>query len=104
MYEHPYLSYRANELELEQLERAIARRRFIEEHADQIVLRPESALRRAVRRMLGMAPRATTVPAPATADAALPKRTPDAATRRAAPAAASGSRRTPVPCEAVPVR
>ncbi|WP_180969040.1 hypothetical protein [Microbacterium aurantiacum] len=102
MYEHPYLSHRANELELEQLERAIARRRFLEEHADQIVLRPESALRRTFRRMLGMAPRAPR--AVAASDAAPSRTTPDAVTRRASSDAASGSRRTPVPCEAVPAR
>ena len=99
MYEHPYLSYRANELELEQLERAIARRRFLEEHADQIVLRPESALRRGIRRMLGLAPRAPR--AAAAPDAAPSWTTPDVVGRRAISDAASGSRRPSVPCEPV---
>ena len=99
MYEHPYLSYRANELELEQLERAIARRRFIEEHADQIVIRPESGVRRAIRRMVGMASRKAT-----TSDAGSSWVAPDAVNRRAASDAASGSRRTSAPCEPVPVR
>ncbi|HWS51266.1 MAG TPA: hypothetical protein VN241_09665 [Microbacterium sp.] len=57
MYEHPYLAYRATELDLEQLERAAERRRFLEEHADQIVRRPDGAFRRAVRRMTGGARR-----------------------------------------------
>lgn len=57
MYEHPYLAYRATEFDIEQLERAAERRRFIEEHADQVVRRPEGVLRRAVRRMTGGARR-----------------------------------------------
>ncbi|WP_309103384.1 hypothetical protein [Microbacterium sp.] len=63
MYEHPYLAYRATELDLEQLERAAEHRRFIEEHADQIIRRPEGAFRRAVRRMTGGARRAAAAPA-----------------------------------------
>lgn len=101
MFEHPYLSQRATELELEQLERALARRRFIQEHADQVVLRPEGALRRAIRRMLGRTPRVTAAPAPATTRTA-----PDVASRRVASdsASASASRRAAVPCEPAPAR
>ncbi|MEV4776925.1 hypothetical protein [Microbacterium sp. LWH12-1.2] len=103
MFEHPYLSQRTTELELEQLERALARRRFIKEHADQVVLRPEGVLRRAIRRMVGRAPRATAAPVSATTGTA-----PDVASRRvasdSASASASASRRAAAPCEPAAAR
>ncbi|WP_181156472.1 hypothetical protein [Microbacterium sp. MYb66] len=53
MYEHPYLSRQITVFEQEQMERAAAQRRFLVEHADQIVPRPEGALRRMLRRVVG---------------------------------------------------
>ncbi|WP_181157534.1 hypothetical protein [Microbacterium sp. MYb62] len=55
MYEHPYLSRQITLFEQEQIERAAARRRFLIEHTDQIVPRPEGVLRRMLRRVLGAA-------------------------------------------------
>lgn len=52
MYEHPYLSHQVTRFEQEQLERAAERRRFLIEHADQIVPRPEGRIRRMLRRVL----------------------------------------------------
>lgn len=52
MYEHPYLSYQVTEFDRQQLERAAERRRFLAEHADQIVPRPAGPLRRLMGRML----------------------------------------------------
>lgn len=52
MYEHPYLAYKVTEYEHERLERAVDRRRFLAEHADQIVPRPAGRLRRLTQRML----------------------------------------------------
>lgn len=51
MYEHPYLSRQISLYEQEQIERATAQRRFLIEHADQIVPRPEGAVRRMLRRV-----------------------------------------------------
>ncbi|WP_337002246.1 MULTISPECIES: hypothetical protein [unclassified Microbacterium] len=53
MYEHPYLSRQITRFEREQMERAAAQRRLLIEHADQVRLRPEGALRRMVRRLSG---------------------------------------------------
>lgn len=52
MYEHPYLSYQVTEFDRQELERAAERRRFLAEHADQIVPRPAGPLRRWAGRML----------------------------------------------------
>ena len=53
MFEHPYLSHQVTVFEQEQFERASERRRFLVEHADQIVPRPEGTIRRMLRRMVG---------------------------------------------------
>ncbi|MFJ4223799.1 hypothetical protein [Microbacterium sp. NPDC089695] len=52
MYEHPYLAYKVTEFDQEQLRQAVERRRFVKEHAEQIVPRPAGALRRMWERML----------------------------------------------------
>ncbi|MEV4736548.1 MULTISPECIES: hypothetical protein [unclassified Microbacterium] len=52
MYEHPYLAYKVTEYDQEQLQRAAERRRFLAEHADQIVPRGAGPLRRVWERML----------------------------------------------------
>jgi len=52
MYEHPYLSYQVTEFDRQQLERAAERRRFLAEHADQIVPRQAGPLRRLAGRIL----------------------------------------------------
>ncbi|MFJ6533623.1 hypothetical protein [Microbacterium sp. NPDC091662] len=66
MFEHPYLSQQLTRHDTEQMERAAARRLFLIEHADQIVPRPDGAIRRMVRRTFGRTPRAA-VTAPAKA-------------------------------------
>lgn len=68
MYEHPYLAYQVNEYEQERIQQAAERRRFIAEHADQIVPRAAGPIRRAGQRML----RAITGARTATTDAAAP--------------------------------
>lgn len=50
MFDHPYLSHQVTVFEQEQIERAVARRRMLLEHADQIVPRPAGPLRRWLRR------------------------------------------------------
>lgn len=50
MFEHPYLTQQATAFEQERIERAVARRRMLIEHADQIVPRPAGPLRRLLRR------------------------------------------------------
>ncbi|MEE6387969.1 hypothetical protein V3G71_03880 [Microbacterium paraoxydans] len=50
MFDHPYLSHQVIVFEQEQIERAVARRRMLLEHADQIVPRPAGPLRRWLRR------------------------------------------------------
>ena len=52
MFEHPYVSYQVTEFDRRELERAAERRRFLAEHADQIVPRPAGPLRRLMGRML----------------------------------------------------
>lgn len=52
MYEHPYLAYKVNEYEQERLRRAVDCRRFLAEHADQIVPRAAGPLRRLGQRVL----------------------------------------------------
>ncbi|MEU4013804.1 MULTISPECIES: hypothetical protein [unclassified Microbacterium] len=54
MYEHPYLTHQITQFEQEQMERAAAQRRFLIEHADQIVPRPAGAVRRMLDRVLGV--------------------------------------------------
>lgn len=53
MYEHPYLNQQLTRHDQEQMERAAARRLSLIEHADQIVPRPEGAIRRTLRRAFG---------------------------------------------------
>lgn len=53
MYEHPYISHQVTRFEQEQLARAAERRRFLREHADQIVPRPAGPIRRMLRRIVG---------------------------------------------------
>lgn len=73
MFEHPYLSQRVSEVEIEQLERAVERRRWIKEHADQVVRRPEGAFLRTLRRIAGRRTDAgRTRPASSSASAAVP--------------------------------
>lgn len=52
MYEHPYFAEKIAEFENERLERAAEHRRFLAEHADQIVPRAPGAVRRLGQRML----------------------------------------------------
>lgn len=49
MFEHPYLSQQVTEFETMQMERMAERRRFIAEHPEQIVMRPDGPLRRMLR-------------------------------------------------------
>ncbi|WP_181155834.1 hypothetical protein [Microbacterium sp. MYb72] len=51
MYEHPYLSQQITRFEQEQMERSAERARFIAEHADQIVARPQGVIRRMLGRL-----------------------------------------------------
>ncbi|SDS65764.1 hypothetical protein [Microbacterium paraoxydans] len=51
MFEHPYLTQQVTAFEQEQIERAVARRRMLIEHADQILPRPAGPLRRLLRRL-----------------------------------------------------
>lgn len=53
MFEHPYLHQQLTRHDQEQMERAAARRLTLIEHADQIVPRPEGAIRRMLRHALG---------------------------------------------------
>lgn len=80
MYEHPYLSRQITLFEQEQIERAAARRRILIERADQIVPRPDGALKRMLRRVFG-APAGNVATARAAA-----ARTPTACDQAAAPA------------------
>ena len=52
MFEHPYLNHQVTAFEQEQVVRAAERRRFLAEHADQIVPRPAGAIRRMLRRIV----------------------------------------------------
>lgn len=52
MYEHPYFIDKVTEYENERLERAADRRRFLAEHADQIVPRAAGPVRRLGQRVL----------------------------------------------------
>jgi len=51
MFEHPYLTHQITAFEQEQIERAAERRRFLREHADQIVPRRQGTFRRMLRRV-----------------------------------------------------
>ena len=53
MFEHPYLHQQLTRHDQEQMERAAARRLSLIEHADQIVPRPEGAIRRMLRHAFG---------------------------------------------------
>lgn len=55
MYEHLYVAQTIAAVENERIERAAERRRFLAEHADQIVPRPAGLFRRMLRR-LGVRP------------------------------------------------
>lgn len=88
MYEHPYLAQKVAEFDLEQLERRVERRRFLAEHADQIVPRPTGPLRRMTDRML----RRSVAPADAAATA-------DRRAAGAPSAAAPADRRAVAACE-----
>jgi len=70
MYEHPYLAHQVTEYEQERIQQAAERRRFIAEHADQIVPRSAGPIRRAGQRMLRAVTgaRIVTADAPAPAD------------------------------------
>jgi hypothetical protein len=50
MYENVHANQVVTEYERQHLEREVERRRFLREHADQIVPRPDSAWRRMLRR------------------------------------------------------
>ncbi|AQY00367.1 MULTISPECIES: hypothetical protein [Microbacterium] len=52
MYEHPYFAEKISEYENERLEQAAERRRFLAEHADQIVPRTPGPVGRFGQRML----------------------------------------------------
>lgn len=51
MYEQTFFNQQITRFEQEQLERAAEQRRFLIEHADQIVPRPEGPIRRMLRRI-----------------------------------------------------
>lgn len=79
MYEHPYLTTKVNEYEQQRLERDAELRRFIAEHPDQIVRRPDGAF---IRMLRGLTARGARAPrAAAAAD-----RTPADAGQRGVPA------------------
>lgn len=88
MYEHPSLTYRLIESERAELERAAERRRFLREHADQIVPRPPGAVRRMLRRLRGV-PQASVRDAVAASPAAVSR---------------SSENRAPGACGAIPAR
>lgn len=110
MYEHPYFTEKVAEFENERLERAAERRRFLAEHADQIVPRAPGAVRRLGRRML----RAIARPRPNAPDAgadavpvAVAPRVARVAARAAIPAITTGApvdRCVAIGCDPVPAR
>lgn len=69
MYEHPYLAYTMTEYEQERIQQAVDRRRFLAEHADQIVPRAAGPVRRLGQRMLRAITGARTTSAEAVAPA-----------------------------------
>lgn len=115
MYEHPYFAEKISEYENERLERATERRRFLAEHADQIVPRAPGAVRRLGQRMLSALTRPRSTAPDAVANAAPDAVASPVATtaaprvaRVAAPAematAAPVDRCVAVACETVPAR
>lgn len=52
MFEHPYVSQQIVDFERQQIERAAEQRRFLREHADQIVPRRSGLVGRMLGRML----------------------------------------------------
>lgn len=105
MYEHPYFTEKITEYENERLERAAERRRFLAEHADQIVPRTPGAVRRLGQRMLrAITRRQSNAPdAGADAVAAAPRVVRVAAPTEKAPAA-SVDRLAAVCCEPAAAR
>lgn len=65
MFEHPYASQQIIEFERQQIERAAEQRRFLREHADQIVPRRAGAFGRMLRREASGRPAPMTDAAPA---------------------------------------
>lgn len=117
MYEHPYFAEKISEYENERLEQAAERRRFLAEHADQIVPRTPGPVGRFGQRMLRTVTRRQSNAPDAAADvapdaaAAAPRTTTVAprASRVAAPAemgapAAPAARLAAVCCEPAAVR
>lgn len=113
MYEHPYFTEKVAEFETERLERAAERRRFLAEHAGQIVPRAPGAVRQFGQRMLRAITghQASAPDAGADAVTAAPRITTPAvprAARVAAPAematAAPVDRCVAVGCEPLPAR
>ncbi|CAN7180945.1 hypothetical protein LJR186_000393 [Microbacterium foliorum] len=70
MYEHPYFAEKISEYENERLEQAAERRRFLAEHADQIVPRTPGPVGRFGQRMLRTVTRRQSNEPDASADAA----------------------------------
>ncbi|MFJ4998447.1 hypothetical protein ACIP5T_09865 [Microbacterium sp. NPDC088619] len=70
MYEHPYFTEKVAEYENERLERAVECRRFLAEHADQLVPRAPGAVRRLGQRMLRVITRPRSTATDAVANAA----------------------------------
>lgn len=70
MYEHPYFTEKVAEYENERLERAVECRRFLAEHADQLVPRAPGAVRRLGQRMLRVITRPRSTAADAVVNAA----------------------------------
>lgn len=104
MYEHPYLAYRVTEFDQEQVAQAAERRRFLTEHADQIVPRAAGPMRRLIDRMLGRAgTRAAAAPRGAV-DTGSGSHAVSASLRTVSDAAAGVERRVPAGCEAAPAR
>jgi hypothetical protein len=91
MYEHPNISQQVTRFEQEQIARAAERRRFLHEHADQIVPRPAGPIRRMLRRVFAgradAAPREAQQTAPREARSASPREAQSAAPREAQSAA-----------------
>ncbi|MFJ2544800.1 hypothetical protein [Microbacterium sp. NPDC087589] len=112
MYEHPYFTEKVAEFENERLERAAERRRFLAEHADQIVPRAPGAVRRLGRRMLRAIARPRSNAPDAVADAAhdsvaIAPRVARVAAPAAIPAITTGApvdRCAAIGCDPVPAR
>lgn len=85
MFEHPYLSRQVTAFEQERIARDAERRRFLIEHADQLVPRSEGALRRMLRRLVGGG-RRVAPPSRSTSPGTAPERVMSGCERAAAPA------------------